>query len=104
MFSSIAWAQEAAKQPSMIETMMPMVFIFIAFYFLLIRPKNQQAKKHDEFVAGLKRGDKVLTTGGLYGVVEGLTDSFVTLEIADEVNVRVLRNQISAPITEEAAQ
>ncbi|MEO0337020.1 MAG: preprotein translocase subunit YajC [Pseudomonadota bacterium] len=102
MFSSWAWAQSAAAQPTMIEQLAPMAFIAIIFYFLLIRPQQNRAKKHQEFVTNLKRGDKVLTQGGLYGVIDGITDQFVILEIADDVNVRVLRSQISSPIEKEA--
>lgn len=104
MFSTWAWAQSGPAQPTMVENLMPIVFIFIAFYFLLIRPQQKRAKDHQDFVTNLKRGDKVLTNGGLYGQIEGITDSFVTLEIADDVNVRVLRSQISSPVNEEAAK
>ena len=102
MFSNWAWAQSSAAQPSMFEQFVPLIFIFIAFYFLLIRPQQNRAKTHQEFVTNLKRGDKVLTQGGLYGVIDGITEQFVVLEIADDINVRVLRSQISSPIEKEA--
>lgn len=106
MFLSTAMAQAqdaAAKGPSFVEQMVPFVFIFILFYFLLIRPQSKRAKEHQQFVTNLKRGDAVLTASGIYGKIDGLTDKFVTLEVADGVNVRVLRTQIASSVNEGVA-
>lgn len=105
MWSTIAWAQEAAQtatKPSMIESLMPFAFVLVIFYFLLIRPQQKRAKTHQDFLSGLKRGDSVLTSGGILGTIEGLTDQFVTLEVADGVRIRVLKAQVaSTSATEE---
>ncbi|MGE0763047.1 MAG: preprotein translocase subunit YajC [Bdellovibrionales bacterium] len=104
--SSTAFAQEAAPvgnaaKPSMLETFMPFIFVLVIFYFLLIRPQGKRAKAHQDFLASLKRGDSVLTSGGLLGTIEGLTERFVTLQVADGVKIRVLRTQIAGPMEEE---
>lgn len=98
MFSSIAYAQQApAAAPSTWEQLMPFVLIFIIFYFLIIRPQAKRHKTHQAFLQSLKRGDSVLTSGGILGTIEGLTDKFVTLEIANGVRIRILRSQIASP-------
>ncbi len=85
-----------AAQPSLLEMLLPFVFIFAIFYFLIIRPQSRKMKDHEKFLGGLKRGDSVVTASGILGTVDGLTDQFVTLEIADGVKVRMLKKQISA--------
>ncbi len=101
MFNS-AWAQTAAAgaTPGMLEQAMPFVFIFVVFYFLLIRPQQKKQKTVATFLQSLKRGDAVLTAGGILGTIEGLTEQFATLEIASGVRVRILRSQIAGPAKE----
>ncbi len=73
-----------------------MAVVFVIFYFLLIRPQQKKQKQLKEMIANIKHGDTVVTTGGIYGKVVALTESVVTLEIADKVNVKVSRGHISA--------
>jgi preprotein translocase subunit YajC len=103
MFSSIAWAQAAgnAASPSMLEQFFPFIIIFGIFFFLVIRPQQKRAQTQKNFVSNLKRGDSVLTTGGIMGTIEGLTDLFVTLQIANGVKIKVLRSAIASAISEE---
>ena len=75
----------------------PLILIFFVFYFLLIRPQQKRAKEHKNFLDSLQRGNEVMTAGGLIGKVTGLTEQVVTLEVADNVRVKVLRAQISGP-------
>lgn len=74
----------------------PMALILGVFYVLLVRPQQQQAKAHEDFVRGLKRGDIVVTSSGLYGRIVDVRESDVTLEIASNVRVRYDRSKISA--------
>ena len=74
---------------------LPMILIFGVFYFLLIRPQQQKAKEHKALLENLKKGDSVITTGGIYGRVSGIQDQVVTLEIAEKVKVRVARSYIA---------
>ncbi len=74
----------------------PLILMFAIFYFLLIRPQQKKAKQHRELLGALKKGDRVVSSGGLHGVVTGLTDDVVTMEIAPKVRVKVSRGSISA--------
>lgn len=103
LFYSVAFAETQASRPHLLESLMPLVFIFLAFYFIFIRPQKKKMKIQQEFLAALKKGDSVLTSFGLLGTVSGLTDQFVTLEIDQGVKVRVLRSQISSPFKEHSA-
>ena len=85
-----------AKTPSAIEQFFPLILLGLVFYILLIRPQQRRYKKHGEFLSKIKRGDEVLTSSGIYGKIEGLTDSFVILEVAEDVNIRVAKSQISS--------
>lgn len=72
-----------------------LVIMFAIFYFLLIRPQQRKAKQHKELLAALKKGDRIVSSGGLHGVITGLTDDVVTIEIAPKVRVRISRASIS---------
>lgn len=98
--SAPAWAQSAGEKPSFLLQMFPFVALFFIFYFFIIRPQSQRQKLQQEFLTTLKRGDEVLTSGGIFGTIEGLTEKFVTLEVAQGVRIRVLRSQISASTKE----
>jgi preprotein translocase subunit YajC len=74
---------------------LPMILIFAVFYFLLIRPQQKKAKEHRMLLENLKKGDAVITQGGLFGKITALSDQVVTLEIADKVRVRVSRGHIA---------
>lgn len=93
--SSWALAQAAPAQPSMLEAFLPMVVLMVLMYFLLIRPQAKKAKDHQKFVTELKRGDEIITTGGILGKIEGLNETVATIEIADGVRVKMLRSQIA---------
>ncbi len=73
-----------------------MGLIFVIFYFLIIRPQQKKQKELREMIQNITHGDTVVTSGGLYGKVTGLTDAVVTIEIADKVRVKVARTHISA--------
>lgn len=92
-----------AATPNLIEQMVPFIAIFAIFYFLIIRPQAKRQKTHQNFVNNMKRGDAVITTGGIYGKVQGINDKFVTLEVSDGVEVRILKSQIASSINEGAA-
>jgi preprotein translocase subunit YajC len=76
----------------------PLLLMFAIFYFLLIRPQQKKAKQHRELLGALKKGDKVINSGGLHGTVTGLTDDVVTMEIAPKVRVKVSRGSVSAVV------
>jgi preprotein translocase subunit YajC len=93
---SSAYAQAGAGgQPNTWLQMLPLVLIFVVFYFLLIRPQTRKAKEHREMVAKLVVGDEVVTTGGILGRITEAGDTFMTIEIASGVQIKVQRFQIS---------
>ena len=78
---------------------LPLIIIFAIFYFLLIRPQQRKAKQHRQVLASLKKGDRVVSSGGLHGVITGLSDDVVTMEISPKVRVKVTRGSISGVTT-----
>jgi len=74
---------------------LPLVFIFVVFYFLLIRPQTKKAKEHKQMVEALAKGDEVVTNGGLLGRISKVGDSFIELDISEGVTVRVQRNAVA---------
>lgn len=87
---------EGAGSTGGIMGLLPLVAMFAIFYFLLIRPQQKRAKEHKAMLEGLKRGDDVLTSGGMHGKVAGLADDVVTLEVAPNVKVRVQKQAIAS--------
>jgi preprotein translocase subunit YajC len=81
----------------------PILLMFVIFYFLLIRPQQKQARKQQDFIRNLKIGDRVVTSGGLHGEIKGLTETTLTLEIADKVRVKVTRSAVTGTSQEAAA-
>lgn len=75
--------------------LLPFILIFVVFYFLLIRPQQQRVKKHREMVESLRRGDEVVTSGGLIGKITRVAEGELTVELAQGVRVKVLRHTIS---------
>ncbi len=96
---SSASAQEAATatgaaQPNALMSMAPFVLIFVVFYFLMIRPQQKKLKKEQDDVNSLKKGDEIYTKSGLMGTIVGLTDKLMTLEVAEGVKIKVLRQSL----------
>ena len=86
---------QQAAQPGFLEMMVPFIFIFVVFYFLIIRPQGKKQKEQLGFIAALKRGDEVITASGILGRIEGLTEQYVTLEVAEGVRIKMLRAQVA---------
>jgi preprotein translocase subunit YajC len=74
---------------------LPIVLIFAVFYFLLIRPQQKKQKEHRALLENLKKGDAIITQGGLYGKITAVSDHVLTVEIADKVQVRVSRAHVA---------
>ncbi len=77
---------------------LPLIIIFAIFYFLLIRPQQKKSKQHKQLLADLKKGDKVVSSGGLHGIITGLADDVVTVEISPKVRVKITRGSIAGVI------
>jgi preprotein translocase subunit YajC len=105
IFLSTAFGQAAATatapKPTLIETVFPFAIILVFFWLFLGRPQQKKLKEHQSFLAGIKRGDQVVTTGGIHGEVTGITEKVVTLQIADNVRIKVARSHIIGSATKE---
>ncbi len=95
MIAGPAFAGAAAPAgPSIITQLLFFLPLILIFYFLLIRPQQQRAKKHAEMVNNIKRGDTVVTSGGLIGKVNKVSDNEISLDLADNVRVRVIKQMV----------
>jgi preprotein translocase subunit YajC len=95
-FISSAYAQEAASQSGGLISFLPLIVIFALFYFMLIRPQMKRAKEHRQLVAGLQKGDEIVTSGGLLGKITQIEDSFVTVKVAQNVEIKVQRQAVAS--------
>lgn len=96
MFISNAYAQASGGLPGGdLMTFLPMIAIFVVFYFLLIRPQQKRAKETRAMLEALQKGDEVVTAGGLVGKISKLTDQYASVEIAPNVEINVQRVAIS---------
>jgi len=112
MFISPAFAQgaPAGGDGGMLMSLLPFVLIFVIMYFLILRPQQKRAKAHQEMVKNVRRGDTVITNGGLVGkVTKVVDDEQIEIEIADEVRIRQMRAMLAdvrakgEPVKDEAA-
>jgi len=109
LMAGTAWAMGTAQQGGgqagaegggglggLLSGPLPMlILMFVIFYFLLIRPQQKKAKAHREMLANLRKGDNVLTSGGIYGKITGIDDQTVVVEIAPQVRVKMSRGSVS---------
>jgi preprotein translocase subunit YajC len=77
---------------------LPLILMFVVFYFLLIWPQQKKAKAHRQVLANLQKGETVVTSSGIYGTITGLTDTVVTLEIAEKVRIKVSRSAVAGVV------
>ncbi|HOM96896.1 MAG: preprotein translocase subunit YajC [Acetomicrobium sp.] len=82
-------------QAGLLGMMWPLLLFIVIFYFLLIRPQKKRQKQHQDMLNSIKRGDQVVTAGGIYGTVRDVKDDSFILEVSDGVKIRVLKNAIS---------
>ncbi|MFO7717714.1 MAG: preprotein translocase subunit YajC [Desulfohalobium sp.] len=108
-FENLAYAMApqanggGAAQGNPIMAFMPLIILFVIFYFLLIRPQQKKAKEHKEMLGNLKKGDRVITGGGLYGRIVAASEEVLTLEVADNVHVKINRNYVSTLVEAKGA-
>lgn len=92
---NFAYAQAVTQQPSMIASFIPLILIFLIFYFLLIRPQQKKQKEHKVLLDSIKKGDEILTSGGILGKVLKTDNEKLTVEITKGVNVIVIRSTVA---------
>jgi preprotein translocase subunit YajC len=108
MLGDIAYAMGPSPQGGgqglgALGSLVPLVIIFVIFYFLLIKPQQKRAKEHKKMIESLKKGDKIITSGGLYGVIEAVSTNTVTIKVSENVKVKLGKPYIVAlrPPSEE---
>lgn len=94
-FIASAYAQDATPQGGLM-SFLPLIIIFVIFYFLLIRPQMKRAKEHKNLVAALSAGDEVVTNGGLLGKITKVGESFVTVELGENMKIKIQKHAISS--------
>ncbi|MBA3065231.1 preprotein translocase subunit YajC [bacterium] len=99
-FETLLYAAGPAAGKPGIQDFMPLVFIFIIFYFLLIRPQQKQAKEHQKMLVGLKKGNKVVTSGGMIGIIESIEGNEIVINAGGNCLIRFTKNSVSgmAPV------
>ncbi len=96
-FVSPAYAQAAAQpQPSLVMQFAPLMILVVVFYFLLIRPQMKRTKEHRQMLDKVAKGDEVVASGGLAGRVTGIGEAYLTVEIADGVNVKIQKQAVTS--------
>ncbi|HEX7828550.1 MAG TPA: preprotein translocase subunit YajC [Thermoanaerobaculia bacterium] len=100
--NGIALLQSSGGATAAIVNFLPIVAIGLVFYFLVIGPANKQRKKQQEMMAALKKGDRVVTSGGIYGTIQGVEPDAVYLKIAENVKVKVARSAVTGVVTGES--
>lgn len=95
----MALAQSGGAQAFILQ-IVPIVAIIAIFYFLVIAPANKQRRKTEAMLGALKKGDRVVTSGGIYGTVQGVENDVVHLKIADNVKVRIAKSAVTGVTTE----
>jgi len=94
-FTTPAFAEGGAPASSFTQ-LIPLILIMLIFWFLLIRPQQKRAKEHRSMVEGLKKGDKVMTNGGIFGSITDVKDDYLKVEIADGVRIKIQRDAVAA--------
>jgi len=82
---------------------LPIIILFAIFYFLLIRPQQKKAKEHREMIGNLKKGNRIVTTGGIYGTILNIDDTTIGLEIAEKVKIKISRGNVAALVSDAEA-
>jgi len=94
----------ATGQGSMMSMLLPMLLIFVVFYFFMIRPQNKKQKEIQKARAALKTGDKVITSGGIFGKIKDMKDDSFIIEISENVRIRVEKSAVFAAATDSVAE
>jgi len=92
----LLFAQQATSGGSFLVSLLPLILIFVIFYLLLILPQSKYEKKRKEMLASLRKGDKIVTTGGIIGVIQKIEDEIVTLKVAENVNIKIEKQAVRA--------
>ena len=96
-----ASAQDAANAMGGMGTLFPLILIFVFFYFFLLRPQQKKAKQHQQLLNALKKDDRIITAGGIYGTVVNVRGAIVDIKVADGVNVQIAKQSVSHVVSKQ---
>lgn len=96
-------ANEGGQAAGGLAGFLPIIILFAIFYFLLIRPQQKKAKEHREMISNLKKGNRIVTSGGIYGTIVSIDDTTIGLEIAEKVKIKLSRGNVAALISDAEA-
>jgi preprotein translocase subunit YajC len=94
----MVFMQQGDSTTGLLGSLLPFLLIILVFYFLILRPQQKRQKERKKLLESIKKGDKVITSGGLHGVIEGLEDKTVLVKIADNIKVKVERSAVTTII------
>jgi len=100
-FISLLQTAPATGSGSLLMTVLPLALIFVIFYFFMIRPQNKKQKETEKMIAALKKGDKVITIGGIHGTISSTKEKTVIVKVDDTTKIEFLRSAISTVITDK---
>jgi len=92
---------QGAQQGDAFSFLLPMIIIFAAFYFLLIRPQQKKQKAHTALISSLKAGDEILTAGGILGVITGISEHYAIVKISDNTEVKIQKSSVSQVVPKD---
>jgi preprotein translocase subunit YajC len=95
LFLAQQTAAPAQPQPDLLSTLLPFLFMGVVFYFILIRPQQKKQKQHQQLLANLKTGDRVVTSGGIHGLIANVKETTFLLKVADNVKIEIDKGAIS---------
>lgn len=101
-FISLLQAAPATGSGSLLMTVLPLALIFVIFYFFMIRPQNKKQKETEKMIAALKKGDKIITIGGIHGTVSSTKEKTVIVKVDDNTKIEFLRSAISTVVTDKS--
>ncbi|MBW1752881.1 MAG: preprotein translocase subunit YajC [Deltaproteobacteria bacterium] len=106
--TSIAYAMgqggAAGQQAGGFSSFIPLILMFVIFYFLLIRPQQKKSKEHREMISNIKKGDRIVTSGGIHGDVTHVGETTMTVKIADKVRVKLARGNVATLVAVASSQ
>ncbi|MDR3195191.1 MAG: preprotein translocase subunit YajC [Endomicrobium sp.] len=97
-----AASAQAAGGAGALGSFLPLILIFVFFYLFLIRPQQKKSKEHQKSLSALKKGDKIITSGGVYATINAVRDNVLDIKIADGVNVQIAKRSIATVVTKDA--
>ncbi len=93
-------AAEGGQAAGGLAGFLPIIILFAIFYFLLIRPQQKKAKEHREMISNLKKGNRIVTSGGIYGTITSIDDTTIGVEIAEKVKIKLSRGNVAALVSD----